>query len=370
MLYLEDTDFKLYQGHVLECLIGLPSASVDCVVTSPPYYGLRDYGVEPQEWGLSPDCDHSWTSFSRRGQTGGTGEKSPLQKNATRKAVMFTNRVFCRCSKCGGQLVPLGLEATAEEFVDHLIMVFSEIHRVLKSTGNCWVNLGDSHSNKDLIGVPWMFAFGMKDAGWILRQCNIWNKPNPMPESCTDRTTTAHEYLFHFTKIREGYWYDADAIREPHTTEVIEGWEPVRGVYGDGIKATKGPAGWNEKGRNKRSVWEIPVQPYKEAHFATYPTKLVEPCIKAGCPTGGVVLDPFMGSGTTAFVSRNLGRKSVGIELNEEYCRIIAGRTRQLSLVPEEEDTQGDSENLLEVRQGGSEKADDSFEMDQQILLP
>lgn len=354
MIYLADDDFILYQGHVLEGLGEIDTATVDCVVTSPPYWGLRDYGVEPQGWGLNPECDHMWQTFHRRGQTGGTGEKSPLQKVDSRTAVMFKGRDFKHCRVCGGWLVPLGLEHTPELFVEHLIMVFSEVHRVLKASGNCFVNLGDTYYEQDLVGIPWMFAFAMKKAGWILRRDNIWSKPNPMPESCTNRTTTAHEYVFHFTKVKAGYFYDVDAVREPHTTQIIEGWEPVRGVYGDGVKGTKGPAGWNEKGRNKRSVWEIPVQPYSEAHFATYPQELVETCIKAGSPEGGVVLDPFMGSGTTAFVARRLGRRSIGVELNREYCELISRRTQQLGLELSTET----GENVREVRTEGTEEAD------------
>lgn len=364
MIFLEDPDFTLYQGHVLDCLREIPSASVDCVVTSPPYYGLRDYGVEPQSWGGRDDCEHTWVGHRRKGMTGGTGEKSPLQKVDARKTVMFKDREFHLCRKCGRWRVPLGLEVTPYLFVDHLIMVFSEIHRVLKDTGNCFVNLGDSYINKDLVGIPWLFALEMKTAGWILRRDNIWSKPNPMPESCTDRTTTAHEYIFHFTKMREGYFYDVDAIREPHTSQVIDSWEPVRGVYGDGVKGTKGPAGWNEKGRNKRSVWEIPVQPYEEAHFATYPQELVETCIKAGAPLGGVVLDPFMGSGTTAFVARRLGRNSVGIELNPEYCELIKRRTQQLGLF------ESPSENVRPLRAERTEETDAQIPLDEQILLP
>lgn len=332
LLYLQDPDFTLYQGNVMEEIKSIPDATIDCVVTSPPYWGLRDYGVPPQPWGVREDCDHLWVTHHRRGMTGGTGEKSPLQRVESRKTVMFDNSEFKHCRVCGGWMVPLGLEPTPELFVEHLADIFNQVQRVLKDTGNVFVNLGDSYHEKNLVGVPWLFAFEMKKRGWVLRRDNIWSKPNPMPESCTDRTTTAHEYIFHFTKRASGYYYNADAIREPHTSEVIQDWTPVRGVYGDGVKGTKGPAGWHEMGRNKRSVWEIPVQPYEEAHFATYPQKLVETCILSGTQMGAVVLDPFMGSGTTAFVARRLGRRSVGIELNPEYCKLITKRTQQLGL--------------------------------------
>lgn len=191
---------------------------------------------------------------------------------------------------------------------------------------------GDSGvKEKDLVGVPWMLAFSLRGDGWWLRRDIIWSKPNPMPESPTDRCTTAHEYIFHMTKSKH-YFYDADKIREPHTTPVIAGWQPERGVYGEGVKGTKGPAGWHELGRNKRSVWEIPVRAFAEAHFATYPPKLVATCIQAGCPDGGTVLDPFSGSGTTCKVARQHGMKSIGIELNPEYCQMQKNQMSQLSL--------------------------------------
>lgn len=270
--------------------------------------------------------------------SGGSGEKSPLQSAPTRTNVMFKNLEYSYCTTCHGTMVPLGLEPRPEEYVQHLVSIFDEVARVLKSTGTAWINLGDSYQDKQLLGVPWLFAFEMKRRGWILRRDIIWSKPNPMPESTRDRCTTSHEYIFMFSK-NQSYFYDGDSIREEHTSAPIKGWVPVRGVYGEGVKGTKGPAGWHELGRNKRSVWTIPVQAYEGAHFATYPRQLAATCITAGTPPQGVVLDPFMGSGTTADVARSLGRRAVGIELNEEYCALIVNRTKQLSLladVPEE----------------------------------
>lgn len=355
LIYLQDPDFTLHQGHVMDILPTLAEDSVDCVVTSPPYYGLRDYGVPPQEWDLGPDCEHKWQTEKRRGMTGGSGELSPLQSSRT--TVMFDHLEFSHCQQCGGTLVPLGLEPNPEMYTQHLASIFDQITGSLKSTGTVWVNLGDSYQNKQLLGVPWMFAFEMQRRGWYLRRDIIWSKPNPMPESARDRCTTAHEYIFQFSQ-QPTYFYDADAIREPHTSAPIEGWEPVRGAYGEGVKGTKGPAGWHELGRNKRSVWTIPVQAYEGAHFATYPRELVALCIKAGSKLGDVVLDPFMGSGTTAEVARSLGRGSVGIELSKTYCDLIVQRTQQLSLeAPNGTQTSMVSGETGPDSQGGTEGA-------------
>jgi len=334
---------SLYHGDSREVLKSMPIESVQCVVTSPPYWGLRDYQIEGQ----------------------------------------------------------LGLEPTPEEYVANMVEVFREVWRVLNPTGTVWLNLGDSYSSgnrttttndsfrgdtpvnvvrpkvikgikpKDLIGIPWRVAFALQADGWYLRSDIIWSKPNPMPESVTDRPTKAHEYIFLLTKSQR-YYYDADAIREPSN---------------------------NDDGRNKRSVWEITTQPYSEAHFATYPEKLVEPCILAGTPEKGVcaecknpwereilltrsdfrddkgrthslahqrmgkqpppekgwkseretigwkpmcgcnantvpatVLDPFVGSGTTCAVSQRLGRHSIGIDASAEYLELAKKRIGRVSL--------------------------------------
>ena len=265
---------KVYLGDSLEIIKTFPDKSIDCVVTSPPYYGLRDYGVDGQ----------------------------------------------------------IGLEETPEEYIGKLVSLFREIRRCLKDEGTCWVNLGDSYSGncsraskgragmgaeregvfikggglppKNLIGIPWRFAFAMQADGWILRQDIIWHKPNPMPESVTDRCTKAHEYIFLFSK-QEKYYFDAQSIQE----------ESEAGLK-DVVYTT----------RNKRDVWSVCVKPNKEAHSATYPPELITPCILAGCPEQGIVLDPFMGSGTTGIVARTFNRNYVGCELNPEYCKISERR--------------------------------------------
>ncbi len=422
-LVVDDTDFQLHVGDVREVLADLPDESVHCVVTSPPYWGLRDYGSQGQ----------------------------------------------------------FGLEPTPDEYVANMVAVFREVLRVLRRDGTCWLNIGDSYARsagpeeskwatldtmstgqrrvhedggvpakknrppvglkpKDLVGIPWRLAFALQADGWYLRSDIIWSKPNPMPESVTDRPTKAHEYLFLLTRSPR-YFYDADAIREPSEMRPQN-----RFTSGENWKNGGGPhrrpdGATNPDGRNRRSVWEIATEPYPDAHFATFPQALVEPCVLAGtsergcCPvcgapweretergeereqrptwrgeanaygvTGGnhkgrtgnwgaerkdigwkptckcststttktslsaidaersgisktassrdtntfvpsaregttpdsvpcTVLDPFMGSGTTAVVARRLGRRSIGIELNAEYAELIVQRTKQLSLL-------------------------------------
>jgi DNA modification methylase len=261
------------------------------------------------------------------------------------------------------QDIQIGLEPTPAAYVARLVEVFEECRRVLRDDGTLWLNLGDSYSSighpkshsgfgstglaggkaqehspvrrendassiglkhKDLVGIPWRVAFALQDAGWYLRSDIIWAKPNPMPESVTDRPTKAHEYMFLLTK-RERYFYDAEAIRETGGN----GWHG--GDFKDFRKATihadiGKPDRLETAGRNKRSVWTIATEPYREAHFATFPTKLVEPCILAGCPVGGTVLDPFLGSGTTIAVAVGLGRHGIGIEINPAYVELAHER--------------------------------------------
>ena len=300
--------------------------SVQCCVTSPPYWGLRDYGVAGQ----------------------------------------------------------LGLENTPEEYVAKMVEVFREVRRVLKADGTLWLNLGDTyttniggnrngHDNttwdhaeseslrsnsigttrlranakeyglkpKDLVGIPWRVAFALQSDGWYLRSDIIWAKPNPMPESVTDRPTKSHEYLFLLSKS-EKYYYDAAAIAEPlQRPEEGERKTPARfGGADKWVEAQKQSRlhsgneylGTENGTRNKRSVWTVATQPYADAHFATFPPKLIEPCILAGAQAGSLVLDPFAGSGTTIMVAQQLGRHGVGIELNQDYIMMAERRIAQQGL--------------------------------------
>lgn len=309
-IYEEET-ITIYKGDCLTELKNIPDETVNCCVTSPPYWGLRDYGVEDQ----------------------------------------------------------IGLEKTPDEYVKKLVAVFSEVKRVLRDNGTLWLNLGDSYYNyrpgsgqslvkqtisktmqdlpqrcgrranlidglkeKDLVGIPWRVAFALQADGWYLRQDIIWHKPNPMPESVTDRCTKSHEYIFLLAKS-EKYYYDGDAIKEK-ATDLRNCYRPFQEQVYDhqGIKRQCfNPKYSNQiyEQRNKRSVWTISVNAYSGAHFATFPTDLIKPMILAGCPVGGTVLDPFLGSGTTAHVSKELNRKCIGIDLNEKYISLAKNRIAQ-----------------------------------------
>jgi DNA modification methylase len=263
---------QLIQGNALH--LPLADESIQCVVTSPPYWGLRDYGTEGQ----------------------------------------------------------LGLESTPEAYVANLVAVFREVRRVLRPDGTLWLNLGDSYANKQLQGIPWRVAFALQADGWWLRSDIIWAKPNPMPESVTDRPTRSHEYLFLLTKSAR-YYYDAQAIAEP----AVYGPERAgsRAGYAVGVKghntdgrpnfrSSRGDR-WTET-RNKRDVWAIQTRPFNGAHFATMPVDLVEPCIKAGSRPGDVVLDPFSGAGTVGVVATRFGRHAIGVDLNPAYNEMARER--------------------------------------------
>jgi len=301
---------RILTGDCRAVLRIIPDESVHCVVTSPPYWGLRDYGV-------------------------------------------------------GGQL---GLEPTYQEYVANMVEVFREVRRVLRKDGTLWLNLGDSYAPgagkvgdrpgggsqgdnwqgattspnrmpqpglkpKDLCGIPWRVAFALQADGWYLRQDIIWNKPSPMPESVTDRCTKAHEYIFLLAKSHR-YYYDADAIAEPANPEHFgrykydfTGSKPGQddAMPNSYTIRLKGARDFKET-RNRRSVWEIATQGFSEAHFATFPPALIEPCIKAGCPKDGTVLDPFGGAGTSGLVADRLGRNAILIELNPEYAEMARRR--------------------------------------------
>jgi site-specific DNA-methyltransferase (adenine-specific) len=271
-------------GDAAAVVAQLPSASVDCVVTSPPYYGQRDY-------------------------------TSPLQ---------------------------IGLESTPNEYVRRLVELFTELRRVLSDTGTAWVNLGDKYQDSQLLGMPWRLALALQDDGWILRSDIIWHKPNAMPLSVKNRFTPDHEYMFLFVKSRN-YYFDSDIVREPHVTFSDQsrmrggrnhfgkrGGTPEKGKNGgnQNLHDARWDQAFHPKGRNRRTVWQVPLSKFPEAHFAVFPEKLIEPCILAGSPKGGVVLDPFSGSGTTSVVSMRLGRHYVGIDCNETYCDMARRRLR------------------------------------------
>lgn len=307
------SEYEVHIGDCIESMRKMPDQSVHCCVTSPPYFGLRDYGVDGQ----------------------------------------------------------IGLEPTPDEFVAALVAVFREVRRVLRDDGTLWLNLGDSYArnpakgqhkpgdsgkqaylydtgagrasvtaqtglqDKQLIGIPWRVAFALQADGWYLRQDIIWHKPNPMPESVRDRCTKAHEYVFLLSQSPR-YYFDSEAIKEPVAASTVErlaqptlseqaGSARVPGKTNGNMKA----AG-NGETRNRRSVWTVTTKPYKGAHFATFPPALIEPCILAGCPVGGTVLDPFGGSGTTAGAALAHGRNAILCELNPEYAELVPARIESL----------------------------------------
>lgn len=333
----------LIQGDCLAVLRTLPDASVHCVVTSPPYWSLRDYGVPPTVWGGCEACDHVWESAGTR--EGYTSKKKwqhsmtkPPKHNGRGGDVAESERARARtdggwtqveqgkfCARCGAWLGCLGLEPTPDLYVEHIVQVFAEVRRVLRKDGTCWLNLGDCYAkdskwggasggkhakglhgatgigrnkrftglkSKDLVGIPWRVAFALQAAGWILRSDNIWSKTNPMPESCKDRTTKSHEYVFMLTKSPR-YFFDAHAIREtssPNTHSRGRGVSPKSAPATSGIRANvsfHAAVKGRVANRNRRTVWTLPTKPYKGAHFATFPPKLVEPCILAGASEHG-----------------------------------------------------------------------------------
>ena len=354
------SEIKILQGNCLHTLSQLPEKSINTVVTSPPYWGLRDYGTGEWEGG-DPNCPHMRTTkISKDTSTGHKGMSE--QGNVVGDAIYKSE-----CPQCGAvrKDEQLGLEETPDKFVENLVNVFREVRKVLRDDGTVWLNLGDSYcgtghkgdtkdmyfsqgkarngqsfalnnkieglKSKDLVGIPWRVAFALQSDGWYLRQDIIWHKPNPMPESVQDRCTKAHEYIFLLSKSPK-YYYDNEAIKEDVKSE-----PKVRDKMGEGYQAdyskgkrfSEGERVWGTETKNKKSVWSIPVASYSEAHFATYPPELIKPCILAGCPEGGTVLDPFGGSGTTAQVATQLNRNAVLCELNPEYVEIAKKRLQE-----------------------------------------
>jgi DNA modification methylase len=366
---------KIHTGDNRVILKSFADKSVNCIVTSPPYYGLRDYGTAKWDGG-DENCSHTYhvtspynKDFNER-YGNATGQKK--QENQ-RHDVAYKNE----CGKCGAVRIDqqIGLEETPEAYISTMVDVFTECKRVLKDDGTLWLNIGDSYCHtvdshktksekqksnkgadwdmikrkfsdtiktKDLIGIPWMLAFALRSSGWYLRQDIIWHKPNPMPESVTDRCTKAHEYIFLLSKSAK-YYYDNEAIKvdamyDGRKDTMMKGSEKYKDLITPNSKpnsfAMNGHERWqkNELGEmvaNKRSVWTITTKPFSEAHFATFPEDLIVDCIKAGCPENGIVLDPFMGAGTTALVAAKLNRNFIGVELNPEYVKIAETRLQK-----------------------------------------
>lgn len=352
--------------------IPLASKSVHTIVTSPPYYGLRDYGTAKWEGGDS-ECDHIQGLDNPR-------SSRPAGRFHGGDDKFITTPYKDVCGKCGAIRIDeqIGLEQTPDEYIANLVAVFRECKRILRDDGTLWVNIGDSYSRsgngsgdyredgasiskndakygthkpgtpnglkpKDLIGIPWMLAFALRADGWYLRQDIIWAKPNPMPESVKDRCTKSHEYIFLLSKSAR-YYYDNEAVME----DAAGGRERFGGAkYGDkGLdKSRNDTARFDEtivSVRNKRDVWTVTTKPYKGAHYATFNPELIKPCILAGAPEGGIVFDPFVGSGTTVATAIQLGRKGIGLDLSLTYLyenakdRIKAEMLPLLTLIEQE----------------------------------
>jgi len=371
--------------------IPLRDGCVQCVITSPPYFGLRDYGTGRWDGG-NPECDHI---AKRLDMMSGWTQNSAREGRTPPPDIQYRGE----CGKCGANRIDsqIGLEPTPDAYVSALVGVFREVRRVLADDGVCWLNLGDSYAGsgkgawdrtdvqkevyvpkpggmeasmpktwagikaKDLLGIPWRVAFALQADGWYLRSDVIWSKPNPMPESVTDRPTKAHEYLFLLAKSQT-YYYNADAIREraidpdlrlpqshmrnrrtlsnseydkPYTGKATKDYEIAGAQDPSAVKSriVDRILSGELVGRNRRSVWEITTQPYSGAHFATMPEKLVEPCILAGSRPGDLVFDPFIGSGTVGAVAERLGRRWCGTDLNPAYHQLAKRRTAQRGLM-------------------------------------
>jgi len=350
--------WDIKQGDCVEQLQLMGDQSVHCCVTSPPYYGLRDYGTAQWEGG-DPVCDHKPKVRPRTSRLKGSLEGS------TQTVDESTVQRNCHCGATR-QDQQIGLEDMPEQYIERLVGVFREVRRVLRDDATVFLNLGDSyaanrgyqvtdtkHTNvgnnhgatvptgykpKDLLMIPARVALALQADGWYLRSDIIWAKPNPMPESVTDRPTSAHEHIFLLAQ-QEKYYYDADAIAEPALTAGdtrhlrADRTQVAREHKQDGHGRRH--AGFNSRyftgqpqaeTRTRRNVWTVATQPLKSAHFATFPPKLIEPCVLAGCPEGGTVLDPFAGAGTTLLVADRLNRHGIGIELNPEYCHLARKR--------------------------------------------
>lgn len=371
MYKIENIKNMILSGNVYEQLKLIPDESINMVITSPPYYGLRSYGTVPVIWGGDENCEHRWSFSTKKGISGGTkSEKVQIKNEENFQIVPDTQYGFC--SKCDAWLGELGQEPNFKLFINHLVLIFDEVKRVLTKDGTCWVNLGDSYAgsgqgegwknptgkqatsrgtireegfksvtknqtirNKSLMGIPDRFKIAMIDNGWICRNEIVWYKRNAIPDSTRDRFTVDFEKFYFFTK--EGKYF-FNQQKEP----CVNGDpNPPRGSKG--TKTSNGGrrkqdelgknncTGFNDRyipktERNVRCVWDIPVQPFRGSHFATFPPKLIETPILAGCPENGIVLDIFFGSGTSGLVAKSLNRNWLGIEINPDYIEIAKKR--------------------------------------------
>lgn len=355
---------KIYQGNSLDILKQMPNESINCVMTSPPYWALRAYKTEPQIWDGVKGCEHQW-----REQHYFTAGQSDKHTSGIIRG-LEKDWIAGFCQNCSAWRGELGLEPDFNLYIKHLCDIFDEVKRVLRKDGTCWVNIGDTYGGslqgrgasapsksgfqdvaghserfisgppptanlmpKSLLMIPFRFAIEMCNRGWILRNTIIWHKRNCMPSSAKDRFTVDFEYLFFFTKYKKYYF-------ETQYETAVTGAGMIQGIakgkrFGGQANAKGTVSGFGERvlrnsleGRNKRCVWSINPKPFKEAHFAVFPEELCITPIKAGCPENGIVLDIFFGAGTTGLVALKLNRKFIGIELNSKYIEIATKRLK------------------------------------------
>lgn len=319
-------------GHALDVLTHLPPKSVQCVVTSPPYFGMRSYDTDPVIFGGRYGCDHEWINNPWYRPGGGAAKSSgeafskPGPANALRLRAARWHE-YETCPKCGAWKGHLGEETDVQLYINHLISIMREVRMVLKDDGVLWVNLGDGYDGKtkNLLGVPWRFALAMQADGWVLRSDVIWHKNNPMPDPTKDRPTRAHEYVFQFTK-QPRYAWNRDGAREPAVEPNRKRNDRVGGENGHVVRHSPGGRMTGSPTRNMRTVWTIPVGYYEGAHFATFPLDLPTKCILASTQPGDMVLDPFSGAGTTVLAAVLNDRSGIGIELNPDYVRMSEER--------------------------------------------
>ena len=393
---------RITQGDCLDLMKRLDDESVDCIVTSPPYWALRDYQSGHNIWDGDKDCEHEWeSSIKSKKQTpqrdvsgGFSGKDKGTRGEQSYNSGIVINEESAFCSRCGAWRGSLGLEPTFELYIKHLCDIFDEAQRTLKKTGTCWVNIGDTYGGsgnssshkkdtknlgyttsdmgaskgncnatrgmeKCLLQIPHRFAIEMCNRGWKLRNTIIWHKNNCMPSSVNDRFTVDFEYVFFFVKSRRYHFEQQfEKLKEESKRRAMRGNNQNKysddnhlpiGVHVNTMSKKREYKGYNNmesaiangetvlnpKGRNKRTVWNINPKPFKEAHFAVFPEKLIETPIKAGCPKDGVVMDPFMGSGTTARACKRLGRDYIGFDLNTDYVDLSIKLTKKVQGIKE-----------------------------------
>ena len=328
-IYFETENGILYCGHVLEILKDFPEESVDCIVTSPPYWNLRYYGeVADVIWDEVQGCKHEWGEEIKVSSRHKKGETNPGKEAWAKEKGAITDRAGKFCLKCKAWYGQLGMEPTLELYHKHLLQVGSEIRRVLKKTGTLWWVHGDSYVDKTLSLQNFRFIQELIDKqGWYLRNIIIWEKPNCMPSSVKDRFTIDYEPIFFLVKNKKYYFkQQVEPAKTPGSVHVAKNIQKSHVVHEQYNRTYFARTYETKDYRNKRCVWHINTGYFKEAHFAVYPRELIEPMISAGCPEDGIVLDPFMGSGTTGEVAEILRRRWVGIEINKDYCEIAKRR--------------------------------------------